>query len=66
MNLSMHYLAARAREPSTWAGAGVGAVLIHSLAPGALGDALVAVAASLAALAAILVPENSQTRGDAK
>ena len=58
MNASLHYFLARAREPSTWAGAGVGAVIIHSFAPGALGDALVAVAASLAALAAILVPEH--------
>jgi hypothetical protein len=66
MNLSLQYLLARAREPSTWAGAGVGAVVIHSFAPGALGDALVAVAASLAALAAIVVPETPQTKGDAK
>jgi hypothetical protein len=59
MNTPLAYLAARAREPSTWAGTGVGAVLIHSFAPGALGDSLIAVAASLAALAAILVPEKT-------
>lgn len=58
MNAALHYLLARLCEASTWAGAGVGAVIIHSLAPGALGDALVGVAAALAALAAILIPEK--------
>lgn len=58
MNSLLQYLVARAREPSTWAGAGVGAVVIHSFAPGALGDAVIAVAASLAALAAIVIPEK--------
>ena len=58
MITGLNYLAARTREPSTWAGTGIGAMLIHSVAPGALGNALVAVAASLAALAAILVPEK--------
>jgi hypothetical protein len=58
MIATLNYLAQRAREPSTWAGTGVGAMLIHSFAPGMLGDALIAVAASLASLAAILVPEK--------
>lgn len=58
MNASFDYLFARVREPSTWAGAGVGVVVVHAFAPGALGDALVAVAASLAALAAIVIPEK--------
>jgi hypothetical protein len=52
------WLLARAEEPSTWAGTGVLAAVVHSIAPGALGDSLLAVGAAAAGLVAVVVPER--------
>jgi hypothetical protein len=49
---------ARFEEPSTWAGAGIGAMAIHGLLPGAAGNALLAFLGAAAALLAIVVPEK--------
>lgn len=55
----LHWLLARAKEPSTWAGAGVVASIVHSLAPGALGDSILAVGGAVAGLLAVVAPEQS-------
>lgn len=52
------WLRARAAEPSTWAGAGVVGTLVHSLAPGALGDGVLALGAAAGGLLAVIVPEK--------
>lgn len=54
------WLLARIEEPSTWAGASIVAVGIHSIAPGALGDSILTVGAAIGGLLAIIVPEKSQ------
>lgn len=56
---SLNWLIARVAEPSTWAGAGIVAVAVHSIAPGPLGDAILAVGASVGGLLAVVVPERS-------
>jgi hypothetical protein len=52
------WAASRAAEPSTWAGTGVVAALIHSLAPGLLGDSLLTLGAALGGVLAVIVPEQ--------
>ncbi|PWB80502.1 MAG: hypothetical protein C3F11_17785 [Methylocystaceae bacterium] len=56
---SLHWLLARAKEPSTWAGAGVVASIVHSAAPGALGDGILSVGAAVAGLLAVVAPEKN-------
>jgi hypothetical protein len=53
------FLLARVEEPSTWAGAGIVATIVHSIAPGALGDGVLALGAAIGGLLAVLVPEKS-------
>ncbi|WP_244594601.1 hypothetical protein [Methylosinus sporium] len=48
----------RAIEPSTWAGTGVLAAVVHSIAPGALGDGVLAAGAAICGLIAIVAPER--------
>ena len=52
----------RMKEPSTWAGAGVAAVVIHSVFPGVLGDAIIQVGASVGALLAVVLPEVTKAK----
>jgi hypothetical protein len=52
------WLLARIAEPSTWAGTGIVAAMAHSLAPGAAGEALIAVGAAVGGLLAVVVPEK--------
>lgn len=52
------WLSARMAEPSTWAGTGVVAALVHSLAPGLLGDSLLTLGAALGGVLAVVVPER--------
>ena len=52
------WLLARAAEPSTWAGTGVVAAVVHSIAPGAIADGLLASGAAIGGLLAIVVPEQ--------
>lgn len=56
---SLNWLLARVAEPSTWAGAGVVAAVVHSIAPGAVGDSILAVGAAVGGLLAVVVPEKS-------
>lgn len=58
MKKSLAWVLARLEEPSTWAGAGIVAVAIHSVFPGALGDQLLAVGAAIGGLLAVVVPES--------
>ncbi|MBG0810597.1 hypothetical protein IY145_14590 [Methylosinus sp. H3A] len=60
LSLSSAYgwLLARAEEPSTWAGTGVLAAIVHSIAPGALGDGVLAAGAALGGLIAVVAPEK--------
>ena len=53
------WLLARAEEPSTWAGTGVLAAVVHSIAPGALGDSLLTVGAAVGGLVAVSCPRKS-------
>jgi hypothetical protein len=46
-------------EPSTWAGTGVVAAIVHSVAPGALGDGVLATGAAFGGLIAIVAPEKA-------
>ncbi len=55
---SLNWLLARVEEPSTWAGAGIVAVVVHSIAPGAVGDSILAVGAAVGGLLAVVVPEK--------
>lgn len=55
----LRWLLARAKEPSTWAGAGVVASIVQSVAPGALGDSILAVGAAVAGLLAVVAPERN-------
>lgn len=50
---------ARMEEPSTWAGVGVGAVVIHTALPGDLGNAIIGALAALGAVLAIVCPEKA-------
>ncbi|WP_036296840.1 hypothetical protein [Methylosinus sp. PW1] len=61
LSLSSAYAWLRSRvvEPSTWAGTGVVAAIVHSLAPGALGDGVLATGAALGGLIAIVAPEKA-------
>ncbi|WP_018264311.1 MULTISPECIES: hypothetical protein [Methylosinus] len=61
LSLSSAYawLLARVEEPSTWAGTGVVAAIVHSVAPGALGDGVLAAGAALGGLIAIVAPEKA-------
>ncbi|MBY6239763.1 hypothetical protein [Methylosinus sp. Sm6] len=52
------WLAARMAEPSTWAGTGVVAALVHSAAPGLLGDSLLTLGAAIGGVLAVVVPER--------
>jgi hypothetical protein len=52
------WLLARVAEPSTWAGTGVLAALVHSIAPGAIGDGVLAIGAAIGGLLAVVVPEQ--------
>jgi hypothetical protein len=52
------WLLARVEEPSTWAGTGVVAAIVHSITPGATGDSLLAAGAALAGLVAVVAPEK--------
>jgi hypothetical protein len=45
-------------EPSTWAGTGVVAALVHSFAPGLLGDSLITLGAAIGGVLAVVVPER--------
>jgi hypothetical protein len=54
------WLVARAAEPSTWAGTGVVAALLHSLAPGLLGDSLLTLGAAIGGVLAVIVPERRE------
>ena len=54
------WVLARAEEPSTWAGAGGGAIALHMVMPGLLGDKAIAVAAAVGALLAVVIPENNK------
>lgn len=58
LSASSRWLIARAAEPSTWAGAGVVAAVVHSLAPGAVGDSLLTLGAAIGGLLAVIVPEK--------
>jgi hypothetical protein len=58
LSCAYEWLLSRAEEPSSWAGTGVLAVVVHSLAPGALGDSLLAVGAAVAGLVAVIAPEK--------
>jgi hypothetical protein len=49
---------ARAREPSTWAATGIGAMAVHQAFPGALGDAITNWLAASGVLLAALLPER--------
>lgn len=49
---------ARLEEPSTWAAGGAGALIIHAVAPGALGDGLLAIGGGLAVVLGIVLPEK--------
>jgi hypothetical protein len=55
----LRWLLARIKEPSTWAGAGLVAVAVHSVAPGPLGDAILALGAAAGGLLAVAAPEKS-------
>lgn len=59
VSTALRFLLARVEEPSTWAGAGIVAVVVHSVAPGALGDGVLGVGAALGGLLAVVVPEKS-------
>lgn len=59
MNATLQYILARLEEPSTWAGGGIGAVMIMSVIPGTTGQAIVGVVAAAAALLAVVIPEKS-------
>jgi hypothetical protein len=59
LSSARRWLIARAAEPSTWAGTGVVAALIHSLAPGLLGDSLLTLGAALGGVLAVIVPERA-------
>src|SRR5271166_6804393 len=52
------WLADRLKEPSTWAGGGLAATVLHSWFPGAEGNAILAWCAATAALLAIVLPER--------
>jgi hypothetical protein len=52
------WILSRIEEPSTWAGGSLLAIALHTVAPGALGDAVLAVGASIGALLAIVIPEK--------
>jgi hypothetical protein len=51
------WLVARLKEPSTWSGAGVVAIVAHQFLPGAVADASLAVGAAIGGLVAVLTPE---------
>jgi len=53
------WLAARIREPSTWSGAGVIAIVAHQFLPGAVADAALVVGAAVGGLVAVLIPESA-------
>jgi len=59
MNTAFKYVLARLEEPSTWTAGGMGFVAIHLLAPGTLGDGLVAAGASLGIILGALLPEKA-------
>ena len=52
------WMLARLEEPSTWAGGSVLALAIHAAFPGTLGNAIIAVIASIGGLLAVVVPEK--------
>ena len=54
----LNWLLARLKEPSTWSGASVIAVVAHQFLPGAAADATLAVGAAVGGLLAVLIPEN--------
>ena len=51
---------ARLEESSTWAGGGIGAVLLGALVPGTTGQAVLHVVAAAAAALAIIIPEKAK------
>ena len=54
-----NWLLARLKEPSTWSGAGVVAIVAHQFLPGAIADATLTVGAAIGGLVAVLVPESA-------
>ena len=59
-SLILPWILSRLTEPSTWAGTGVLAVTIHQYFPGSMGDAVVAVVASIAGLVAVFLAEKAK------
>lgn len=59
VNVSLQWVLVRLEEPSTWAGAGIFAVLIHQFLPGDLGNAVIALGGSIGAFLAVIIPEKT-------
>lgn len=51
-------LMARAKEPSTWAAGGIGALSVHTILPGVLGDATLSWLVATSVLLATALPER--------
>lgn len=58
MDVIKKFVIRRLTEPSTWTAGGVGAILIHQYAPGALGDGLVMIGAGAGVVLGALLPER--------
>jgi hypothetical protein len=53
------WVVARIKEPSTWAGAGIVATVVHLTFPGPLGDNIIAMGAAFGGILAVILPEKS-------
>jgi hypothetical protein len=55
----LNWLLARLKEPSTWSGAGVVAMVAHQFLPSAIADAALVAGAAVGGLLAVLIPEKA-------
>lgn len=55
----VNWALARLKEPSTWAAGGIGAIAVHTFAPGALGDATLGLFAAFGVFLGAVLPEQS-------
>jgi len=55
---SLQWVVARIKEPSTWAGASIVAVVVHQTFPGPMGDSILALGAAVGGILAVVMPET--------
>lgn len=59
MNVALSAILLRLSQPSTWAGGGIGFLVIHQAFPGALGDSIDLALAGLFGVVAIILNEKA-------